>query len=239
MTTVLTFLAAAGLALVHLFARRLRFLEGVPRSVWLSFAGGVSVAYVFVHLLPDLGEHQEAVSAASAPGFLERHVYLMALTGLVLFYGLERAALLSRGKRGAGADAGSRVFWLHIGSFTVYNALIGYLITRRDIQSGSGLLLFVIAFGLHFLVNDSGLREHHKEAYDRVGRWLLAGAVLLGWAAGQLLDLPAAAVALIFAFLAGGVVLNVLKEELPEERESRFWSFALGAVLYTLLLLAL
>jgi hypothetical protein len=47
------------------------------------------------------------------------------------------------------------------------------------------------------------------------------------------------AIALLFAFLAGGVILNVLKEELPEERQSRFWAFALGAGIYTVLLLAL
>lgn len=27
-------------------------------------------------------------------------------------------------------------------------------------------------------VNDHGLREHHKDRYDRFGRWLLAAAVL-------------------------------------------------------------
>ena len=40
------------------------------------------------------------------------------------------------------------------------------------------------------------------------------------------------------AFLAGGIVLNVLKEELPEQRESHFWAFALGTGLYAALLLA-
>ena len=44
---------------------------------------------------------------------------------------------------------------------------------------------------------------------------------------------------MLFAFQAGGVVMNVLKEELPEERESRFWAFALGAALYSAVLLAL
>jgi hypothetical protein len=33
--------------------------------------------------------------------------------------------------------------------------------------------------------------------------------------------------------------MNVLKEELPEERESRFCAFALEAALYTVVLLAL
>jgi len=33
------------------------------------------------------------------------------------------------------------------------------------------------------------------------------------------------------------VIMNVLKEELPEERESRFFAFALGAALYSVVLL--
>jgi hypothetical protein len=33
--------------------------------------------------------------------------------------------------------------------------------------------------------------------------------------------------------------MNVLKEELPEKRESRFWAFALEAAFYTVVLLAL
>ena len=50
-------------------------------------------------------------------------------------------------------------------------------------------------------------------------------------------DVSEAALAVLFAFLAGGVVLNVLKEELPEERQSRFWAFALGASAYAAILL--
>ena len=43
----------------------------------------------------------------------------------------------------------------------------------------------------------------------------------------------------IRTFLAGGVILNVLKEELPEEKKSRFLPFAFGAGVYTVLLLLL
>ena len=45
--------------------------------------------------------------------------------------------------------------------------------------------------------------------------------------------------AALTAFLGGGVVLNMLKEEVPSERQSRFWAFAGGAVGYAALLLAL
>ena len=58
------------------------------------------------------------------------------------------------------------------------------------------------------------MHADHKANYGRIGRWILAGA-----------------------FLAGMIVLNVFKEELPEERQSRFWAFAVGLASYGALLL--
>ena len=91
----------------------------------------------------------------------------------------------------------------------------------------------------HFVVNDYGLRSDHRRRYHRFGRWILSGAVVVGWAIGAATRIHAAAIAALFAILAGGVVLNVLKEELPAERESAFWAFALGAAAYAALLLFL
>jgi hypothetical protein len=99
-------------------------------------------------------------------------------------------------------------------------------------------LFFFFAMALHFVVNDHGLREDHKESYDRVGRWILAAAIIVGWVIGQGTEIHEAAIAVLFAFLAGGVILNVLKEELPDERQSKFWAFALGAAIYAALLVS-
>ncbi|PRX99130.1 hypothetical protein CLV24_1634 [Pontibacter ummariensis] len=41
------------------------------------------------------------------------------------------------------------------------------------------------------------------------------------------------------AFIGGAEILNVLKEERPEERKSRYWAFLLGAGACAVLLLAL
>ncbi len=60
--------------------------------------------------------------------------------------------------------------------------------------------------------------------------------MLVGWAVGVATDVPERAIALVLAFVAGGVILNVLKEELPAEREARFAPFVAGAVLFTVLL---
>jgi zinc transporter ZupT len=40
------------------------------------------------------------------------------------------------------------------------------------------------------------------------------------------------------AFIAGGILFNMLQEELPAERESKAWAFVAGAVVYACLLLA-
>lgn len=240
---LLSGLFATGLTLVHLLAGQLRFLETIPRSRWLSFASGVSVAYVFVHILPELNAAQQDITNQPIVveiAFLEHHVYLVALSGLIAFYGLERLARESQQRnhqKGKGKTTTAGIFWIHIASFAAYNALIGYLLVHREESGFLSLALFFIAMAMHFIVNDFGLRENHKKPYDRVGRWVLSSAVIVGWAIGTNTQIHQAALAVLFAFLAGGIVLNILKEELPEERESRFWAFALGAAAYTVLLL--
>jgi zinc transporter ZupT len=231
-----SFVAAVALASVHLIAGKLRFLDITPRSMWLSFAGGVSVAYVFMHILPDLAEAQTQFTMANS-GWLariERHVWMLSLAGLSFFYGLERLVRQSRRsevKKSRKQSEGRGIFWIHISSFAAYNLLFGYLLPRRE-TSAADLALFVAAIGLHFVVNDFGLQADHRGSYDRIARWLLGLAILAGWAIGCTFDIHPLGVAALFAFLAGGIVLNVLKEELPEERQSRFWAFAAGAAVY-------
>lgn len=231
------------LALIHFYGTRLRFLAGVPRSVWLSGAGGVSVAYVFLHLFPELNEGQEHVEQAFVgEGFLRHHVYIMALIGLSVFYGLERKIVIAKKeeqeKKGEDKPPAG-LFWVHIGSFGIYNALIGYILFTREEGPLTQLILFSIAMALHFIVNDFGLQEHHQERYRKYGRWLLVLALVVGWSTGYVVTLSHTLVVLVLSFVGGGVILNVLKEELPEQRKSRYWAFALGAFLYAMLLLSL
>jgi len=87
---------AALFALIHIAGPRLDFLKVTPRSRWLAAAGGVSFAYVFVHLLPESAEYQEHSAEGLQPGSLwaalDRHSYLIALVGLATFYGRDPAA---------------------------------------------------------------------------------------------------------------------------------------------------
>lgn len=237
---LVTLIATFVLVLIHLFSGRLRFLDGTPRSRWLSMAGGVSVAYVFIHLLPELAQGQEIILEKNFAllSYLEHHTYLLALSGLVCFYGLERAMRRHRRKLPADAPPPRGIFWLHIASFSLYNVLIGYLLVHREEPGFGSLVWFTVAMGLHFVVNDFGLQADHKALFRHRGRWVLSAAVIVGWGLGQTIELSELAITAVVAFITGSVVLNVLKEELPEERESRFSAFLLGAAAYSGLLLA-
>lgn len=227
-------IAVVVLVAVHLQAWRLRWLSVIPRSRWLSAAGGISVAYVFVHLFPELADAQEHLHAA-VPGlaFLDNHAYLVALSGLLLFYGLETAI------RKAGSRAENKeLFWLHLGSYALYNCLIGTILADYRDQPLKELVLFASAIALHFLVNDYGLRQVHQSTYQHYGRWLVSVAILVGWVIGLAVQIPDTVSAVLLAFLAGSVILNVLKEELPEDRRSRLVPFLLAAFGYSALLVA-
>jgi hypothetical protein len=229
--TALSLIGVLVVALLHVTAGYVH--RGVlERPTWLSVASGLAVAYVFVHLLPELAETQGRfleVRPERSLVWLESHVYVAALVGVLLALGLDRATA-DQGRRGAR-------FWLHAGSFAIYNLLVGGLALR--VTHVSTLILAVIAFGAHFAVNDHGLQVEYGRAYVRYGRWLLAAAIVLGWAIAIALRPSVVVEAALLGLLSGGIILNVLKDELPGRREGRYFAFVLGATGYAALLLAL
>ncbi|WP_257985544.1 hypothetical protein [Bacillus sp. V5-8f] len=98
------------------------------------------------------------------------------------------------------------------------------------------MVFYFIALCIHFITNDRGLRRDHQHIYDKYGRLFLTFAVLLGWLTGVFVEVNEIIISFLVAFLAGGVILNVLKEELPEERDSSLAWFCIGVAAYTLLL---
>lgn len=245
MITIISAIGVLVLALAHLFVNKLK-ISYIPRSKWLSTAGGISVAYIFVHILPEMAEYQSHISdkdELSHLPFLEHAVYFIALLGLTLYYGLERAAKKSaeshRSMEGNNGNEDAQVFWSHMLSFGAYNFLIGYLLLQRESEDIKGLIFFIIAMAFHFIVNDFGLVDHYRMMYLKKGRWIIILPLILGWITALLIELPKTYIGLMFAFVGGSVILNILKEELPEERKSNFWAFLLGVLAYTTLLIVL
>lgn len=219
----------------------------VSRRRWtprmLSFAAGMSISYVFLDLLPALAQDQGRLDALGVLTVLDRHVYILALAGLVIAFWVETASRRSRREqRSAGGPdrTGRAVYRLSIASFTVQNAAMGYAVGAPGDQGVEPLWLFAVAMGLHFLVNDHALVEHHGDRYQRRGRWWLVGALLAGWVMGAAgsVELPRGILPLVLSYLAGGTILNILRHELPgTARSADVGALLLGTAGYTALLL--
>lgn len=226
---IASLLATMALALVHVFSPKLGFLDRVPQTRWLSFGGGVAVSLVFLEIIPELGDLQREVERALGPffGFLRNHIYLLALLGLAVYYTVQRHVKRSRQqrRRATGEDRASRMmFWIDISVVGTKNAIVGYLLTNPE-RSFWALLLFFLAIGMEFTIGDRGLHADHKQDYDSLGRWILVTAVFLGWTLGYVTEIPEIGIGILNAFLAGYIILNVLKNELPQDQQSSIGAF--------------
>ena len=245
--TLLTLGVALLFAGIYMFGGRANQVLGeAGRRRFHSFAAGIAVSYVFVYILPELHAirevHRQTETDYIRRVFPEYSVYLSALLGFLAFYGLESLAVRPcRGTGNTGAHPGNANAWqpwVHIGGFGIYNWLITFQIGQAG-KSVVPLLLFAVAMGLHIAPITNRLRSEHPAAYEPRGAILLALASLMGWICGVALNLPAPLVLDLAAIVAGGVIVNAAIAELPKEREASFWSFVVGAVAYTALLLTL
>ncbi|THE64567.1 hypothetical protein D8Y22_12115 [Salinadaptatus halalkaliphilus] len=238
--SLLVALLVAIVAVVHLLPDEVPISVPVSRHNVLSATGGVSIVYAFVHLFPELDERQQALEGVAVLewSLAAHHVYAVAFVGLAAFYGLERLAIITRTHDIGSGRQTEPVFWVHIGAFAVYNAFIGYALVQGE-TGADNTTLFAIAMAAHLFGNDTGLEGHHRDAYRRLGRWILTGAVLVGAGVGVVYTIDPVTLALLLALLTGGIVFNAIKDELPRTRESRFWPFAAGSIAYGLLLLVL
>mgnify|MGYP007001730774 FL=1 len=236
--------AALLLSGVFVVGRRLGILDRKYRGRrrLFSAAAGASVAYIFVNVMPELGQFQAAFSQAAARRnlpFPEYRVYTSALMGFVLFHGLDSLVMASRTEthqEPCGHVNETAIGAIQIGGFAMYCALISYLMVGWT-RGSATLALYCTAMAFHFFVIDHSLRSEHGVRYDGWGRWILALATLAGWAVARRLMMPDAAMATLQGFVAGGVTINSVKDEIPAAGEGRFGYFAMGAFAFALLMM--
>lgn len=201
----------------------------------LSAAGGVSIAYVFIDLLPKFCSGASTVEKAFQGvvlfPYLERHVYILALLGLLFSYTMQRVSDDPRQTR-------EKAFWTQISSYSFYNFMIGYSLANENNPDIQPIALFALAMGLHYFINDYNLRETNRELYMQGGRWIVSLCLILGWFLGFFFQIPEAALALVLSFLSGAIMMNVFRHEIPEDNPTNYSSFVWGAVAYAALLLS-
>ena len=220
---------------------QLKLGHEVTRRI-VSFSVGMAVAYVFVHLLPELAtttaELMELDEARELP-FPQLRIYVAALLGFMLFYGLENMVSWARVTHAESGEEHEETIHLKIltASYALYVFVVCYVLAH-EIRSGAGeLALYAFAMGLHFLGFAYGLRRDSSRTYQRWGRHVLAAAALLGWVIALLLPLPEFFAYTLLGFVAGVLIMDTVTSELAGQAEGRFVAFLTGGIVYTLILL--
>lgn len=221
---------------LHPFRRFVRDRRNI-----VSFSAGMSIAYVFMRMMPELhGAREilvESVSGKAPMPYEGIFIYFLALVGFLCFYGLDRLSPATSEDSSAVSDP--NLINVHVLGLAAYVGLMSYLLVRDAGDSVTATTLYTFAFGGHFLALDHSLREGYGEAYQLNGRWLMAASCLIGWFIGVSFVLQEFALALLVAFISGGVIMTNTLMELSEGKDGRFLPFVCGSLLYGLILIPL
>jgi zinc transporter ZupT len=91
---------------------------------------------------------------------------------------------------------------------------------------------------LHFVLTDRKFTRFYSVQFNHWGRFVLISALLVGWICSVVFDpVNVLIAAFMLAFLAGSVLLNVFREELPASGLASFLWFSFGALLIMSVLL--
>lgn len=216
------FLSALILALANLIGVLIPIETYTPRKWWLSFSGGVAVAYVFIHLIPEL---HKITSIAGDP-----LTFSLALIGTITYFGA--AKFVKQSKSGPNSRL---AFITQMIILIPYFFTVGYFLERSDTLIALGS--YTVAVGLHLVGFGFDQKEDHGERYTIRAAGTLAVVLIAGTITSYFYRFEELTLDLLLAFVTGGILLNSIKEEIPAANQSRFWAFAAGSISIGILLL--
>ncbi|WP_096201801.1 hypothetical protein [Bacillus sp. FJAT-45350] len=219
---------------IYIFIVRIIPSNRIRRNRWLSFSGGLAVSYVFIYIFPSLHGYQQSIREYNDNLAMDIEIYFVGLIGLLVYCGLERVAVVMEKQNNKGKWV---FFWIEVAFFALYTMMISYIFVHSAIE-GIQALLYIIAIGGHFLTVAHDLWFESPRKYLKLGRYILSVSVIVGCLIGAIIELSLVVNSVIYSFLSGAMILNVLKNELPNEHESHFPTFAISVLLYTSVLLS-
>ncbi|PRO65994.1 hypothetical protein C6I21_06740 [Alkalicoccus urumqiensis] len=218
--------------IIQVFASRVISSSSIGKVKWMSFAGGIAVSYIFVYILPSLHHEQQEFGDSAMELAMESELYVLGLVGIILFFVINRLA--ERHRHAKGNTIEDRFFFVQSLLFFSYNALLSYILFAGD-QNLAQLLFYGMAAGLHFMAVAHDMYRENAEKHRLYGRWMLAAGILTGWLTAVLTPPSPFALSIAFAFLAGSMTFNVIKNEIPSEGDAHLPTFVLSAGIYTAL----
>ncbi|MBI4014860.1 MAG: hypothetical protein HY365_02815 [Candidatus Aenigmarchaeota archaeon] len=189
------------------------------RTALLSFSVGVSLAYVFLYLIP------ESISLA---GLHEKHVFLFMLIGIAA------ARLVDvHIKRHARPLLRKEVRELHSAGFATYGFFTGVLISGLYAISATAAFLLFAATLFHSVAGSASINEIHASmSRNAAARAALSAAPLIGAAAGQFFTLSPVTFSAVLGAIVGIMLYVVIRDTMPDEKKSMPGYFAAGILAF-------
>jgi zinc transporter ZupT len=184
-----------------------------------AFSGGLSVAYVFLHLIPSLD---------ASDGLVGPRIYFVALLGFVVFYGLD---VLFQPPRHAHPTR----YHAYLGVFFLYDGLMVFTLGLELPPTAILTLVFAVSLSLDVLSTDIELQGGYGARFVKSGRWVLLAGVAGGYALSLVRRPHPLVVDILTAALAGFMMFNTFKGVFPVSRNKKFPAFVAGLLMFWLL----
>jgi len=244
---LITLAGLAFMAIAHIASSKVKLINILKTHGWISFGAGASIAYVFVHVLPEIGIFQNQITGHTGGhhqpvSFISQPLYLVTLGGLCFVYLLdtiEARFYIETFKARQRHKYHIHLFSTRTFLYLLYNVMIAFIITQRPGEGLINIMLITIALMLHFIVLNASFQETYEELQDRFIRWFATSGLLIGWLLGIMIEVPVSITATIFSLIGGMITYVALKSELPQTKHKAPFHFLAGAFLYACIALAI
>jgi zinc transporter ZupT len=203
---------------MHVISPRLFGLRTQPERQ-AAFGGGLSVAYVFLHLLPSLDAGHEVVGP---------RIYFVALLGFLVFYGLD--AFFQPPKH-----THPTKYQAYLGTFFIYDGLLVFTLGLELPPTPILTAVFAVSLALDVLNTDIELQEDYGARFVKSGRWVLLAGVAGGYALSLVRRPHPLVVDILTAALAGFMLFHTFRGVFPVSKDHKFGAFLAGVLVFWLL----
>jgi hypothetical protein len=211
-------LVALILVAAHLIAPRVKGLIKHPERQQ-ALGGGLSVAYVFLHLIPSLD---------AADGVVGPRIYFIGLLGFVAFYGLD--VMFQPPKH-----THPTKYHAYLSTFFVYDGLLIFTLGLNLPPTPVLTLVFGLSVALDVLNTDLEMQDEYGERFVKWGRWLLIAGVAIGYGLNLVRRPHPVVVDLLTAALAGFMIFHTNNGVFPVSRNKKFPWFLAGVLAFWVL----
>ena len=241
-STILGFISILIFSMVYFLD--LNVLYKIDEAILNSFAAGIGVVYIFIHMLPQLAYGQKILLESYGLESLLGNrlaIYIIALIGFIFFYLFDQILVYTDQlpTKKYEKTMERSIYWANVFFVVAYNAMIGYVVGSYNLNSISYQLIFLVAYFVHFVALKWGIYHVSPDLYNDRARYPIVLGLFLGYFIALFFNISESIFIIIEALITGAMILMVFKHELPNEQDSRNTAFIVGIILSLLLFISL